>query len=110
LPTGYFDETLCVIEHGGWHFTFLGNDEQVATKIKSFAHHRETNVPEYMDNLSVENMIKNKYGLAGPSGEEKFDYVKVDDYFPETILNNLETYKHLIIEGAEKTVYDYYEE
>ena len=110
LNRGYYDSELCVIEHGGWHFTFFGDTEFTKSKIESFAHHIETNVPIYTENLSVENMIKNKCALVGPDGPEKMEYVKVDDYFPQTILNNLEKYQDMIIPGAEHTVYDFYPE
>jgi FkbM family methyltransferase len=110
LETGYHDDQLVVIEHAGWHFTFLGNDEKVKHKIENFAHHIETNVPQYVENLSVEEMIKNKCALLGPDGVEKFEYVKVDDYFPQTILNNLEKYKDWIIQDSEHTVFDFYKE
>jgi FkbM family methyltransferase len=107
-PENYSDDKMCVIEHGGWHFTFFGDTAFVRSKIKSFAHYIETDQPQYMDNLSVEYNIKNKCALVGPSGEEKFEYVIVDEYFPKTVLSNLEKYKDMIIPNATASVIDFY--
>jgi hypothetical protein len=95
------------LDHGGWHFTYLGNTEFAKNKIRNFAH-AETNVPEIVDYINVEQMIQEKVGLGWHRTNEKFDYVKLDDYFPMAIYNNKEKYKHLIIDNAEKTVHDYY--
>ena len=105
-----------LLEHGGWHFTYLGDDEHAVTKIKNFAH-TETDVPRFTENLSVDFLIKNKCGLWGPIktnepgfNEEKFEYVKVDGYFPKCIQNNLPRWAHLIIPGAEFSTEDLYKE
>jgi len=55
-------------------------------------------------------MVENKCALLGPDGEEKFEYVKVNDYFPKTILNNKEKYERMIVPGAKHTVYKFYPE
>lgn len=110
LPVGHYDHEMCVIEHGGWHFSYFGNTDAALTKIKSFAHHIETNQPQYTDNISVDYMIENKCALVGPSGDEKFEYVNVDEYFPKTILKNKEKYKHMIVPGAKHSVYKFYPE
>lgn len=107
-PDHYNDDKMCVIEHGGWHFTYFGDTEFAREKIKSFAHYRETDNPLWMDTLSVDDMIKNKCALLGPAGEERFEYVKVNEYFPKTILNNLEKYEKWIIPDAEHVVEDFY--
>lgn len=109
LPLHHADENFCVIEHAGWHFTYFGETEFAKNKILSFAH-SETNTPRIMDRLDVSYMIENKVGLLGFDYHERFEYVKVDDYFPKTILNNMEKYQHMIVPGATKTVYDFYTE
>jgi len=109
LPLNYADHEFCVLEHSGWHFTYFGHDEFAKNKIKNFAH-AETNVPEIMDNLSVDYMINNKVGLMGFNSKEKFEYITVDDYFPQTVLNNPEQYKDKIVFGNTKSVTDFYPE
>lgn len=99
------------IDHGGWHFTYFGDDQHAVTKIKNFAH-TETNIPKFTENLNIQFMVENKCGLHGPASHEieHFEYVKVDDYFPKAITDNLEKYQHLIIPGAEFKVTDLYRE
>jgi hypothetical protein len=109
LPLHYAQHDFCVIEHGGWHFTYFGQTEFAINKIKNFAH-AETNVPEILDNLNVDQMIKQRVGLAGINYHERFEYVQVDDYFPSTVVNNLDKWQHMIVPGATCTVYDFYPE
>jgi beta-1,4-mannosyl-glycoprotein beta-1,4-N-acetylglucosaminyltransferase len=99
-----------IIEHGGWHFTYFGDDEHAVTKIKNFAH-TETDVPRFtVDKLTIDYMIENKFGLWGLDHQERFEYVVVDDYFPKCITDNLEKYKHMIIPDAQFHVTDLYRE
>lgn len=94
------------LEHGGWHFTDFGNDEHVINKLKSFCH-IEQDVPKFLDVINIENLIANKIDRdAGP--EKKFEYVKVDDYFPKCIFENLDRWNHMIIPNAEYHVEDFY--
>lgn len=95
------------LQHGGWHFTYLGDTNFAKNKIKNFAH-SETNIPEIVDRINVEAMVQQKVGLVWHNSNEKFEHVKLDSYFPISILKNQEKYKNLIIDKAEKTVYDFY--
>ena len=49
-------------------------------------------------------MIDNKVGIAGFNGQERFEYVEVDDYFPEYITNNLDKWQHMIVAKSSNTV------
>jgi len=109
LPVHHADQEFCVIEHGGWHFTYFGATDFAKNKITSFAH-AETNVPWIMDRLDVEALISAKLGIAWEKTSEKFEYTVVDDYYPNTINNNLEKYQHMIIPNATMHVYDFYPE
>jgi len=103
-------EDLVFIDHAGWHFTYFGDDDHAITKIQNFAH-TETDVPRFTTNkLTIDYMIENKFGLWGNDHEERFEYVVVDDYFPECITDNLEKYKHMIIPDAQFHVTDLYRE
>jgi hypothetical protein len=103
------DVDHCLINHGGWHFSYFGKTDFAKNKIESFAH-AETNIPQIMDRLDVDKMIENKVGIAWESGEERFAYIKVDEYFPKTILKNPERWKDMIIPTQEFEVYDFYPE
>lgn len=100
-----------VVDHGGWHFTFQGDDENSLVKFRSYSH-TESNVPEITDNFSIEWMIRNKYGFEGvrADNKERFEYVVVDDYFPKCIAEDLKRWQHLIIPNAEFRVNDLYRE
>lgn len=95
------------LEHGGWHFTYLGNTDFAVNKLRNFAH-AESNRPEIVDLVNVEEMIKQKVGFGWHNSNEHFEYVKLDNYFPQAIINDYSKYQHLIVENANHTVYDFY--
>jgi beta-1,4-mannosyl-glycoprotein beta-1,4-N-acetylglucosaminyltransferase len=96
-----------MVDHGGWHFTYFGDDEFAANKLRNFAHAESRHVA---DTVNIKYMIDNKLGFTGHASPERFDYVIVDDYFPKAITENLEYYKDMIIPGATASIYDYYPE
>lgn len=100
-------ESLTKIAHGGWHFSYFGETEFAVNKIKNFAH-AETNKPEIINKINVSEMIKNKVGLLWFEGQERFEYAKLDNYYPKTILSNLEKYKDMIVEPGIRAVYEFY--
>jgi beta-1,4-mannosyl-glycoprotein beta-1,4-N-acetylglucosaminyltransferase len=79
-----------IIENGGWHFSFMGDPENVKTKIKSYSHQEFNN--DYILN-SVESNIEN--GID-PFFRGRLEMVDIDDTYPSYILNNLDNYKHMI--------------
>jgi Glycosyltransferase family 17/Methyltransferase domain len=95
------------LHHGGWHFTYFGDNAQVITKIQNFSH-QEENVPEVVNHINVEEMIRQKLGLKWTNSDERFEYVKVDEYYPKTITDNLDKWQHMIIAEETKSVYDFY--
>lgn len=94
LPYGYNNGGIRVMEHAGWQFSYLGDTNFAKNKIKSFAH-QETNNPEVLDNIDVEASVANGYGL-GPSPNEVFVNIAVDDYLPQTVVKNQDKYKNYI--------------
>lgn len=102
-------ENSVAVDHGGWHFTYLGDNRHAVNKIRSYSH-TEKNIPEITETFNIDWMIRNKYGFEGvrESNKERFEYVVVDDYFPECITNNLERWKYLIIDNAAFRVEDLY--
>lgn len=108
-PTIDLANNAVFLDHGGWHFTYYGDNDFAVTKLKSFSH-IESNIPSIIDNVNVQYMIENKLGFTGYSSPERFEYIVVDDYFPQTILNNLDRYRSMIIPNATKSIYDFYPE
>ena len=81
-----------IITNGGWHFTYLGNEDHIRQKINSFCD-RHFDVPEVTENISKNlsegNDVLNRTHI-------KYQTVKLDDSFPQYILDNQEKYSHLI--------------
>jgi hypothetical protein len=107
LPHHYADPSFCVIEHGGWHFTYFGHTEFAANKLKNFAHAESKGLAETVD---IDYMLANKVGFLGFNYHERFEYIKVDDYFPEAVLKNPERWKHMIVPDATHSIHDFYPE
>ena len=93
LPLEHQDADSRVINHAGWHFSFLGDDNHVKTKLLNFAHDEARHLAEGFDSSK---MIEQGKGVD-MDAPTRFTPVLVDDYFPETVLNNLDKYKDLII-------------
>lgn len=79
LEFGYADDNVEVVEHAGWHFTYLGDTEFVKNKITSFSHNELNDLP-----IDVEDSIKNNLGF-NRSDPRKFVTVKIDAYFPTSL-------------------------
>jgi len=94
------------LHHAGWHFSWLGNNETVIDKLRSFSH-TEYNIPEIIDNLNIEQSVANGKDHMGRDHLE-WKAVKVDEYFPQIIRENLEKYQHLIAPGGEQTVQEFW--
>jgi len=95
-PLHFKDDNVQLIENAGWHFTYLGNEDFAKTKIQSFAHD-ETNKPEILDQLNIEDSIARGVGIIRTNEDYRFTPVAVDEYFPNTIINNIEQYKDRLI-------------
>ena len=102
-------EDIVYIDHGGWHFTYFGDDAHAITKIQNFAH-TETDTPDMIARHNIEWMVTNKYGHHGINQQERFEIVQVDDYFPKCITDNLDKWSHRIAPNAVFKVTDLYRE
>jgi len=101
LPLDYEDDTIRMYEHAGWHFTYLGDTEFVKNKIRSFAH-TELNNDQVLNNIDVDAMIAKGVGF-NPLDSRPFTPVLVDDYFPRTVVDNIDKYQDRIISGDLKS-------
>lgn len=94
------------IHHGGWHFSWLGDDEFVRNKLKSFSH-TEYNIPSVIDNIDIDKLVnENKEHMGIPGAV--WNPVKLDNYYPDIIRSNKQKYEKYICKDGEKTVMDYY--
>jgi hypothetical protein len=97
------------VDHGGWHWSYFGDDNNAITKIQNFAH-TETDTPEMIARHNIAWMIENKYGHHGPNQPERFETVVLDDYFPKCIYENLDKWQHRIAPNGVFRVTDLYRE
>ena len=85
------DESLTVkLPDGGWHFSFMGNAEEIRTKITSYSARDLVNQHVYD---SVEENIKNGIDVFFRG---KLTQVPLDPSYPPYVLENLNKYKHMI--------------
>ena len=99
FTTNYDDGLIKIYEHAGWHFTYLGDTEFIRNKLRSFSH-SELNTADILAQIDVEDSISRRVGF-NPLDPRSFIPVAVDDYFPKTILNNMDKYADRIISGVE---------
>lgn len=75
----------------GWHFTFMGGFEAVRSKEKAYGHwDKHLNETEEM----TRNKMKEGYTFRGRS----LVRVPIDESFPEWFVENIDNFKHLILE------------
>ena len=95
-PFWRFDKikNIQIIQNGGWHFSYLQTPENIAKKIKSFAH-GEFNT----EKITNENSIKSKIVNGQDIFERGFNLkkVEIDTTFPNFILENKDKLKKWII-------------
>ena len=82
-----------ILKNGGWHFSFLYDEEGIVKKISSFQH-TEFDKEEYKD----KNTIKEKIAKGEDIFDRNFNFKKIDidEKFPEYLQNNLDKYKNWI--------------
>lgn len=74
----------------GWHFSYLGGEEKIIEKIKSF-HHQEFN-----NEKSLENIMKCYERRVFFVGNIQMKKVVVDDTFPRYIREHMDIYSKFI--------------
>jgi len=88
-----FRKKITLIEDGGWHFGYLGNEDRALQKIEAMAHD-EYNKSEFKDKEAIRQRMSSGKDLFGR--DLNYSFVDLDKSFPEYILQNKERLKHLI--------------
>ena len=83
-----------IINHGGWHFSFLMTPKKIKEKISSFAH-IEYNNYNFNTLEKIESAIENKKDIFGRN--ITYEKINIDKTFPEYILNNQNKFKSWIL-------------
>ena len=88
------EKSIQIFENSGWHFNNVMSHEQISLKLKTFAHTEFTN-----DNFSAPEIIKDKINKQIDlfNRGHKYEKVKMDNSFPEYILQNQEKYLEWIL-------------
>lgn len=82
-----------LVEHGGWHFTFMNTPEKIQYKIASYAH-QERNTPEFNNLANIQRMITEGRSVCG----RKLRLVAMD-VMPRTVREAPERWRHLLHDG-----------
>jgi len=100
-PYKWSNDGCEVVEHGGWHFGYMGDMNWLLDKAKSFAH-QEVNTPEFLAQIDPDASIAKRTSWQ-QSSSDVYDIVELDSYFPKTLCNNLGKYKHFILDNPTTT-------
>jgi len=101
----YNNGTIQIIEHAGWHFTYLGNESFAKNKIQSFSH-SDDNRPEILNQINIDKSIKQGRGIIQHNSDYLFCPVAVDDYLPDSIVKNQIKYKDFLLTGITQSARD----
>jgi beta-1,4-mannosyl-glycoprotein beta-1,4-N-acetylglucosaminyltransferase len=80
-----------VIQDGGWHFSYLGDEKKIKEKLTSFAHSAPK---DFIKEEKIKELIKDGRFFD----KSKLQFVEIDETFPDYIRKNKEKFKHLIRE------------
>lgn len=81
-PLLYDDGKDLMFQHGGWHFSSLGNTQHVKNKLKTYSH---IEYQSMADSFEVDQLISQ--GKTTINDDFKFEPVCIDTYFPKSILD-----------------------
>ena len=88
------------IEHAGWHFGYLGNNEYLKDKAQSFSH-QEVNTPEFLEHIDIDKSIAERKEWNRKESN-RYEIVELNDYFPKSLTN----YSKFILDNPVTTAYN----
>ena len=88
------EKNIEIFENGGWHFNNLMQPEDISKKLKTYAH-IEFSGNKFSSIEVISEKIEKKIDLFNRG--EKYKKIKIDDTFPEYLINNLDKYKKYIV-------------
>lgn len=86
-----------VVEHGGWHFTYMGDNAVLRDKAQSFSH-QEVNNPEFLAQIDVDASIAARTEW-NRSSDARYEIAEVDNYLPRKIVDNQPQYQKYILDN-----------
>ena len=103
-PFQFCDNGCELIEHAGWHFGYIGDNEHLKNKIQNFSH-QESNRPELIAQIDVVASIAQRKEWNRNS-QNIYKIVELDNYFPKELVNNKNKYSQWILDNPEAKVID----
>lgn len=97
---------LPAIPHAGWHFSWLGDESAVESKLRNYAHAHDASHAGVAAGLNIERMMAERLDLFGGEGG-RWEIVRLDGYFPRYVLENQERFAHLIAPGGVAVMDDF---
>ena len=90
------EKSIETIYNGGWHFTYLMNENEISEKIRSSAH-IEFNSQEYHNVDNIKKRIKYFLDPFERDNNNRLKKVEIDKTYPEYIKDNILKYKEWIV-------------
>ena len=100
-PWDFNNANVRTIQHSGWHFTYFGDSKHIDTKLVNVCH---TEGQRLVGTYDIDDMISKK--ICWDPGVY-YEHVEIDDYFPKTVLNNLDRWKNYIINNPAESIKNY---
>jgi hypothetical protein len=94
-----------VIEHGGWHFGYMGDKEWLVDKAQSFAH-TEVNTPEFLAQIDPAASIEKRTSWKQDS-DDRYEIVELDSYFPKSLQANIAHYGNNVLSNPVAKALDF---
>lgn len=85
-----------VLRNAGWHFSYLGSEEDILYKLKTFAHD-EYDTPEFANIENIKRAIKKREDLFGRDDGVRFKIQEIDETWPQYFRDNIDKYERFII-------------
>ena len=102
VPYNFANNGCEIIEHAGWHFSYLGNRDYLVNKAQSFSH-TEVNRPDFIAQIDIEASIRERKEWDRTSANS-YEIVEIDNYFPDTIKDS--RYQMFVLDNPAATVRD----
>jgi beta-1,4-mannosyl-glycoprotein beta-1,4-N-acetylglucosaminyltransferase len=87
-----------LLANGGWHFSFLGGPQQIASKLEAYAH-QDLNQTRFKDHKYLAMVSGLGIDLFGREGIH-WKLCPVDSRFPKVIREHPERFSHLVCNAA----------
>jgi hypothetical protein len=100
FPYQHDADGVAVIEHGGWHFGYMGDTEYLRDKAQSFSH-QEVNTPEFLAQIDIDASIRERKEWNRKESA-CYEIVKLDNYFPASV----KKYPEFILDDTEISAYN----